>query len=319
MDYAHLGDSGLRASRLCLGTVNFGWRTEVDQALAILDRAQELGVNVIDTADSYGGSWGKGGVESLLGRWFAGDPARRDRALLATKVFNSFTDWPNDGGLSALHIRRACDASLRRLGTDYIDLYQLHYPDPGTPWDETWEALDRLRTQGKILYIGAANLGRADLVALSGPAKRHQSTGIVSLQSEYNVLARAVESDSLPTCRDLSIGFLAWSPLAGGVLAGPVGDRRSLPGAQTVRDRYAAALRVWDSCCADAGRPPADLALAWVLGRPGVSAAIVGPRTVEQLERAAAAAREPLDPQLQCRIDVLLESTDDRAERSTSA
>ncbi len=229
MDYRLLGRTGLRVSPLCLGTMNFGMRAEVgvqteeDEGHRIMDRALDLGINFFDTANVYGD--GRGLTESIIGRWFAQGDRRRERTVLATKVYNSRDGWPNAGRLSALAIRQACDDSLRRLQTDYIDLYQMHHVDRDTPWDEIWQAMDVLVTQGKVLYVGSSNFAGWHIVQANEAAARRHSLGLVSEQSLYNLNARTIELEVLPACEHYGVGMIPWSPLGGGLLGGVLADR----------------------------------------------------------------------------------------------
>src|SRR5688572_23545139 len=185
MEYTHLGRSGLQVSRLCLGTMNFGPETGEDDSHSIMDRAHDLGINFFDTANVYGWKKGEGITEQIVGRWFAKGGGRREKTVIATKLYGSMSDWPNDTFLSALNIRRACDASLKRLQTDYIDLYQMHHVDRNTPWEEIWEAMEVLRQQGKILYVGSSNHGGWHLAQANEAAKARHFLGLVSEQSLY--------------------------------------------------------------------------------------------------------------------------------------
>src|SRR3712207_3116168 len=190
VDYTHLGRSGLSVSRLCLGTMNFGWQTEEAESHAILDRALAEGVNFLDTANVYGFDRGKGRTEEVLGAWFAQGGERREKSVLATKVYGGMSDWPNDTFLSARNIVRACEASLRRMRTDWIDLYQFHHVDLRTPWEEIWQACETLVAQGKVLYVGSSNHPGWQLAAANEAAGRRHFQGLVSEQSHYNLLTR---------------------------------------------------------------------------------------------------------------------------------
>ena len=220
MRYTHLGRSGLTVSRLCLGTMNFGPQTEETQAFAILDTAQAAGINFVDTANVYGGSSHRGWTEEILGRWFAQGGERRERTVLATKLFGTMTDRPNESKLSALHIRRALDASLKRLQTDYIDLYQFHHVDRNTPWEEIWQAIEVAVQQGKILYAGSSNFAGWHIARAQETAARRNYNGLVSEQSIYNLLTRDVELEVIPAAQQYGLGILPWSPLHGGLLGG---------------------------------------------------------------------------------------------------
>ncbi|MBA3291798.1 MAG: aldo/keto reductase, partial [Actinobacteria bacterium] len=220
MDYKHLGRSGLQVSRLCLGTMNFGPETSEEDSHTIMDKAHDLGINFFDTANVYGWAKGEGITEQIIGRWFAKGEGRRERTVLATKLFGSMSDWPNDTFLSARNIRHACDASLKRLQTDHIDLYQMHHVDRDTPWDEIWEAMEVLRAQGKILYAGSSNFAGWHIAKAQEAASRRNFTGLVSEQSIYNLATRQVELEVVPACEDYGLGLIPWSPLHGGMLAG---------------------------------------------------------------------------------------------------
>ncbi|HKR49946.1 MAG TPA: aldo/keto reductase, partial [Pseudonocardiaceae bacterium] len=226
MDYTQLGRSGLSVSRLCLGTMNFGPETSEADSHAIMDRAHEHGINFFDTANVYGWRKGEGITEQIIGRWFSAGGGRRERTVLATKLYQQTGDWPNETKLSALNIRRACDASLRRLQTDYIDLYQMHHVDRATPWEEIWEAMSVLRQQGKIIYVGSSNFAGWHLTAAQERARLRQLFGLVSEQSIYNLLTRWVELEVLPAAREYGIGLIPWSPLHGGLLSGVLRKQR---------------------------------------------------------------------------------------------
>ncbi|HEY4608362.1 MAG TPA: aldo/keto reductase, partial [Ilumatobacteraceae bacterium] len=220
MKYRRLGRTALQVSELCLGTMNFGPETSEDDSRAIMDHALELGINFFDTANRYGGSRGAGTTEEILGRWFALGGGRRDKVVLATKCYGQTSDWPNDGRLSARHIRAACDDSLRRMQTDHIDLYQMHHVDRNATWDEIWQAMDTLVQQGKIIYVGSSNFAGWHITKANEQARARHSLGLVSEQSHYNLLVRTIELEVLPACRDYGVGVIPWSPLAGGLLAG---------------------------------------------------------------------------------------------------
>src|SRR6478672_5796441 len=220
MEYTHLGRSGLSVSRLCLGTMNFGPFTEEPDAHAIMDRAHDKGINFFDTANVYGWGENRGWTERIVGDWFAQGAGRRERTVLATKLYGDMGDWPNEGKLSALNIRRACDASLTRLQTDHIDLYQMHHVDRDAHWDEIWQAMDVLVAQGKVLYIGSSNFAAWHIVKANEAARRRHTLGLVSEQSLYNLNARMVELEVLPACADYGLGVIPWSPLGGGLLGG---------------------------------------------------------------------------------------------------
>ncbi len=304
MEYRRLGRTGLRVSPLCLGTMNFGMTAEEPEAHRIMDRALELGINFFDTADMYGGG---GGTEEIIGRWFAKGEGRRDKVVLATKVYGGRDPWPNTNRLSALHIRQACEQSLRRLGTDHIDLYQMHHVDRDTPWDEIWQAMDLLVQQGKVLYVGSSNFAGWHIAKANEHARARGLLGLVSEQSLYNLNARMVELEVLPACLDYGVGVIPWSPLGGGMLGGALQKaetgRRANERTMRSIERNRAKLEAWEKLCAEMGRPPADVALAWLLHNPAVTAPIIGPRTHEQLDGALGALRVELDDELLGKLD----------------
>ncbi|MHC5020574.1 MAG: aldo/keto reductase [Planctomycetota bacterium] len=301
-----LGRTGCKVSPLCLGTMNFGqWATE-DEGHAIMDSALERGINFFDTADVYGGERGAGLTEQIIGRWFAQGGERRERVVLATKVFGPMdtADRPdaNRGrGLSKRKIIQACEASLRRLQTDWIDLYQMHHIDRSCPWDEVWEAMETLVAQGKVLYVGSSNFAGWDIAAANETAKSRNFLGLVSEQSLYNLMERTIELEVLPACRHYGVAVIPWSPLHRGLLAGVLGDRggetdgdgrKQRRGQERNKERIEAIrpqLERWEGLCAELGHPPAVVALAWLLRQPGVTSPIIGPRTMAQLDSALAA------------------------------
>ena len=307
VEHRRLGRTALRVSSLALGTMNFGPRTPEDEAFAMLDAALDAGVDLVDTADQYGGELGVGATESLLGRWLAHGGGRRDRIVLATKVHEPMGDHPNERGLSAHHIRRACEASLRRLGTDHIDLYQLHHIDRSAPWDEVWQALDTLVTQGKITYVGSSNFAGWNIAQANESARRRGSLGLVSEQSLYHLLERRIEMEVIPAGAAYGLGLLPWSPLGGGLLAGPADGSQSgrRAGIEVADPELAGRLDAWHALCAEFGAPPSQVALAWLLHQPAVTAPIVGPRTMAQLEDAIAATDLVLDDGFLARLDDL--------------
>ncbi|HVD29796.1 MAG TPA: aldo/keto reductase, partial [Mycobacteriales bacterium] len=267
MEYTHLGRSGLSVSRLCLGTMNFGPETSEDDSHAIMDRALDLGINFFDTANVYGWKKGEGITEQIVGRWFAQGGGRREKTVIATKLYGSMSDWPNDTFLSARNIRRACDESLRRLQTDHLDLYQMHHVDRDTPWDEIWEAFDVLRTQGKVLYFGSSNHAGWHIAKGMEAARRRHSTGLVSEQSIYNLLTRDIELEVLPACLDYGLGVIPWSPLHGGLLGGIIrktekGKRRLGGRAKETLKTHRKAVKSYEDLCDELGEQPADVALA---------------------------------------------------------
>lgn len=287
MHYVHLGRSGLKVSRLCLGTMNFGPHTLEQDSFAIMDRALDLGINFFDTANVYGKRPGEGITEQIIGRWFAQGGGRREKVVLATKVFGRMGDWPNQSRLSALHIKQACEASLRRLQTEYIDLYQMHHVDLETPWEEIWQAMEQLHREGKVLYVGSSNFAGWHLAQAQELARQRHFLGLVSEQSLYNLRERMIELEVLPACRAYGIGLLPWSPLGQGLLAGALErvstGRRADEELRKDIETYRPQLEQYETTCRHLGEKPADVALAWLLQQPGVTAPIIGPRTVEQL------------------------------------
>jgi aryl-alcohol dehydrogenase-like predicted oxidoreductase len=288
VQHVHLGRAGVRVSRLCLGTMNFGPHTEEADSHRIMDRALEHGINFFDTANVYGWRRGEGVTEQIIGRWFAQGGGRREKVVLATKVYGDMGDWPNTSRLSALHIKRACEGSLRRLQTDYIDVYQMHHIDRETPWEEIWEAMEQLRREGKILYVGSSNFAGWHIARAQEQARQRAFMGLVSEQSLYNLMARTVELEVIPACREYGLGLIPWSPLAGGLLGGALrkaeqGRRASADMQRRIQENRAK-LEAYEAFCGELGEDPANVALAWLLHNPVVTAPIIGPRTVEQLD-----------------------------------
>jgi aryl-alcohol dehydrogenase-like predicted oxidoreductase len=322
MEYIHLGRSGLSVSRLCLGTMNFGPLTPPAEAHAIMDHAHEIGVNFFDTANRYGGGQSPPGqlaqnaqshpgwTEEIIGEWFAGGGARRERTVLATKLYGPMGDWPNEGKLSALNIRRSCDASLRRLRTDYIDLYQMHHIDRDTPWDEIWQAMEVLVNQGKILYVGSSNFAGWHIAAANDTAAARGFFGLVSEQSIYNLLTRQIELEVLPAAIEYGVGVIPWSPLDGGLLGGVVkkqreGRRRLAGRAKEKLEQHREQIEAYEELCDKLGEEPANVALAWLLHQEGVTGPIIGPRTLAQLDDAQRAVSLSLDDDVLNQLDDL--------------
>ena len=287
MDYTQLGRTGLQVSRLCLGTMNFGRRTTEEDAFTIMDKAHDLGINFFDTANVYGGKLGEGVTEQIVGLWFAQGGGRREKTVIATKVYGRMGEWPNQSRLSALNIRQAVEGSLRRLQTDHIDLYQMHHVDRDTPWEEIWQAMETLVQQGKILYVGSSNFAGWHIAKANEIAKSRHFLGLVSEQALYNLKDRMIEMEVIPACRDYGMGLIPWSPLASGLLAGSLGKektgRRAEEGVEKEAKKFASQLNQYEKFCKQKGEKPADVALAWLLANPVVTAPIVGPRTIDQL------------------------------------
>ena len=291
MKSKNLGRSGLSVSPLCLGTMNFGPETDEATSHSIMDSALASGVNFFDTANRYGGVGNWGGTEEILGRWFAKGQGRREKVVLASKLYGEMEPWPNNKGLSALNIRRACDASLKRMHTDYIDLYQMHHIDRTTGWEEIWQAMEVLVTQGKILYVGSSNFAGWHLAQAQAAAAPRNFMGLVSEQSIYNLVVRDIERDVIPAALAYGIGILAWSPLNGGLLGGVLkkerdGKRRLQGRSQDVLHVIRPRIQAYENFCDEIGHEPGEVALAWLLAQPGVTAPIVGPRTHAHLDSA---------------------------------
>ncbi|MEO3743599.1 aldo/keto reductase [Plantactinospora sp. B5E13] len=312
MEYTNLGRTGLSVSRLCLGTMNFGPETSEPDSHAIMDRALEQGINFFDTANVYGRKVGEGVTENIIGRWFARGDGRRDRIVLATKVHNRMGDWPNEQGLSARHIVRSCEDSLRRLQTDWIDLYQMHHISRTTPFEEIWQAMETLVAQGKVLYVGSSNFAGWHLARAQESANRRNFLGLVSEQSIYNLMNRFVELEVLPAAEQYGLGVIPWSPLQGGLLGGAI-RKLAEGGASRSRNEHAtrllaenrAAIEAYEELCADLGHDPANVALGWLLTRPAVTAPIIGPRTVQQLDATLGALGVEFSPETLARLDDL--------------
>ncbi len=287
MEYTQLGRTGLKVSRLCLGTMNFGPKTTEEDSFVIMDKAHDLGINYFDTANVYGWKLGEGWTEQIIGRWFAQGGGRRAKTVLATKVYGKMGDWPNQSRLSALSIRQGVEASLKRLRTDYIDIYQMHHIDRNTPWEEIWQAMETLVQQGKVLYVGSSNFAGWHIAKANEIARSRHFLGLVSEQCLYNLKDRTVEMDVLPACRDYGMGVIPWSPLASGLLAGALGKektgRRAEEGVAKNIKQYGTQLNQYEKFCKQKGENPADVALAWLLANPVVTAPIIGPRTLDQL------------------------------------
>ncbi|WP_030156859.1 aldo/keto reductase [Glycomyces sp. NRRL B-16210] len=299
MEYTQLGRAGVKVSRIVLGTMNFGPHTEEADAHRILDRALELGVNFFDTANVYGRTR-KGWTEEIIGRWFASRPEARDQVVLATKVYGAVGEGPNDRGLSAYHIRSQIEASLRRLQTDRIDLYQFHHLDRTVEWEEIWQAIDVLVAQGKVVYTGSSNFAGWAIARANERAAKRGGLGLVSEQSIYSLVNRKIELEVIPAAQHYGLGVIPWSPLGRGLLGGVLGKtaetgRRAEPRLIEAIEKHRPQLEQYEAFAAEKGVAPAVLGLAWVLRQPGVTGPIIGPRTVEQLEDAVAALEVGLD------------------------
>ena len=307
MEYTNLGRSGLSVSRICLGTMNFGPVIEEPESFAIMDRALELGINFFDTANVYGWKTGEGITEKIVGNWFAQGGGRREKTVIATKLYGGMGEWPNESRLSALAIRRQCDASLKRLQTDHIDIYQMHHIDRDCPWDEIWQAMETLVQQGKVLYVGSSNFAGWHIAKAQAAASKRNFYGLCSEQSIYNLARRTVELEVLPACQDFGLGVIPWSPLHGGLLGGILRkpDRTRSAGGRA--DDELALVRpqveAYEAFCDELGHHPADVGIAWLLHQPAVTAPIIGPRTIEQLDGALKALEISLDEKALARLD----------------
>ena len=312
--HKRLGKHGVLVSNICLGTMNFGWHTSEEDSFAIMDRALELGINFFDTADVYGWTVEHGLTEEIIGRWFAQGGGRRDAVVLATKVYNpvdrkaNLAEVNSDGrSLSAYKIRKHAEGSLKRLQTDWIDLYQMHHVDHACPWDETWQAFDALVKQGKVVYVGSSNFAGWDIATACQEASKRGMMGLVSEQSIYHLDNRMIELEVIPACREYGLGLIPWSPLAGGLLGGALekydtGRRKDENFSKQVEEKRDQ-LEKYETLCKEIGHPPGEVALSWLLHNPIVTAPIIGPRTIEQLESAVRAASIELDSETLKKLD----------------
>jgi aryl-alcohol dehydrogenase-like predicted oxidoreductase len=312
MKHVHLGRSGLSVSNLCLGTMNFGPHSTEAESFAIMDRALELGINFFDTADVYGWKAGEGVTEHIIGRWFAQGGGRRENVVIATKVYGEMnlpakTDPNLARGLSARKIISGCEASLRRLQTDRIDLYQMHHIDRTCPFDEIWQAMETLVAQGKIVYVGSSNFAGWDIATAQQTAAHRHFLGLISDQSIYNLEQRTLELEVLPACRHYGLGVIPWSPLAGGLLAGALQKqaegRRGHVDFEKRVEKKRPQLERYEKLCKDLGESPADIGIAWLLHNPIVTAPIIGPRTMDQLTGALHASEIVLSSETMKTLD----------------
>ena len=307
MQFTRLGRTALKVSRLCLGTMNFGPVTKEADSFKVMDAALHYGINFFDTANVYGWKRGEGVTEQIIGNWLATGGGRRERIVLATKVYGDMGGWPNQSRLSALNIRRACEDSLRRLKTDHIDLYQMHHVDRDAPWEEIWQAMDQLVREGKVLYVGSSNFAGWHIARANEAAKSRHSLGLVSEQSLYNLNARSVELEVLPACEAYGVGLVAWSPLGGGLLGGVLKKasegRRASVRIQEVVDKNRDKLERWETLCREMGEQPANVALAWLLSNPVVTAPIIGPRTADQLKSSRRALDIAITTEIRGKLD----------------
>lgn len=320
MQYTRLGRTGLQVSRLCLGTMNFGPQTTEPDSFAIMDRALELGINFWDTADVYGWKMGERITEKIIGNYFVQGGGRRDKVVLATKVYNQVADWPNGARLSKLRIKKGCEDSLKAMQTDYIDLFQMHHIDRDCPWDECWEAMEQLVREGKVLYIGSSNFAGWHIAQANEVAKSRHFIGLICEQSKYHLLCRYPELEVIPACEQYGMGLIPWSPLASGVLGGALQKaaegRRASEGVQNEVEKHRPALEKWEALCHTLGEKPADVALAWLLSNKVVTAPIIGPRTVDQLNGSLRALDISLTAETHEKIDEIFPAVGLHSNRS---
>lgn len=310
--YRALGRTGCKVSPLCLGTMNFGPHTTEEDSFAIMDKAIELGIQFWDTADVYGWKRGEGVTESILGRYFAARPGTRGKVVLATKVFGDMDlqGDPNPNlarGLSARKIIQCCENSLRRLQRDYIDLYQMHHIDRNCPLDELLQAFETLIAQGKIVYVGSSNFAGWNIAGFNEYARSRHAVGLVCEQSIYHLDNRHIELEVIPACRHYGLGLIPWSPLAGGLLGGALakqakGRRASEQFEKQVAEKRPK-LEAYEGLCREIAEEPANVALAWLLHNPVVTAPIIGPRTIDQLTGCMRATEIKLSPEVMKRLD----------------
>jgi aryl-alcohol dehydrogenase-like predicted oxidoreductase len=307
MQYVNLGRTALKVSRLCLGTMNFGPQTTEEDSYKIMDRALELGINFFDTANVYGWKKGEGITEQIVGRWWDQGGGRRDKVVIATKVYGDMGDWPNTSRLSKLHMRRALDASLLRLKTDFIDIYQFHHVWREATWDEIWEFCEGAVQQGKVLYVGSSNFAGWHIAQANEAARRRNFLGLVSEQSIYHLMRRQIETDVLPACEAYGLGVIPWSPLGGGLLGGVLEKaekgRRASEGMQKEIDKHRSKIEAWENLCRELNEKPADVALAWMLQDKRITAPITGPRTMEQLDGSLRALEIKLEEETNKKIN----------------
>ena len=310
MEYTHLGRTGLKVSRLCLGTMNFGPYTNEPDSFKIMNEALELGINFFDTANVYGAMWDPNGIgvtEKIIGKWLSEDKSRRDKVVLATKVYGSMGKAPNESKLSAYHIKKACEDSLTRLQTDHIDLYQMHHIDRNAPWEEIYQAMDQLIGQGKIIYVGSSNFAAWNITEAIYKARETGALGIVSEQSIYSLRNRHIELEVIPACKNFGVGLIPWSPMGGGILCGVLEKakegRRAREPLQKSVEKFRPQIQSYEQLCNELKLRPADVALAWVLNNPEVTSPIVGPRTVKQLQENVKALELKLSEETLKKLD----------------
>jgi len=290
--------------------MNFGPYTSEPDSFVIMNKALELGINFFDTANVYGAMWdpsGVGNTEKIIGRWLAEDKSRRNKIVLATKVYGSMGKAPNESKLSAYHIRKACEDSLKRLQTDHIDLYQMHHIDRDTPWAEIYQAMERLVREGKITYVGSSNFAAWNIAEAQMIADQRNFLGIISEQSIYSLRNRQIELEVIPACKHFGVGLIPWSPLGGGILCGVLEKakegRRTREPLQKSAEKLRPQIQAYENLCKEIGQKPADVALAWVLNNHVVTSPIVGPRTIQQLEENVKALEIQLSEEILKKLD----------------
>lgn len=329
IQHKRLGRHGVLVSNICLGTMNFGWKTSEEDSFKIMDRALELGINFFDTADVYGWEVERGHTETIIGRWFAQGGGRRDATVLATKVYNTMArdsvlkEVNSDGrNLSGYKIRKHCEGSLKRLQTDWIDLYQMHHIDRDCPWDEIWQAFGSLINQGKVVYVGSSNFAGWDIATACQEASKRGMLGLVSEQSIYHLNNRTIELEVIPACRHYGLGLIPWSPLAGGLLGGALEKmntgRRMGEDFEKEVAQNREKLEKYEALCREIGHPPGEVALAWMYHNPIVTAPIIGPRTMEQLESAVRATDIKLDEETLKKLDEIFPGPGGEAPKAYS-
>lgn len=309
MKYTTLGRTAVSISPLCLGTMNFGPLTSEADSFAIMDRALDAGINFFDTANVYGFEKGRGLTEEIIGRWFALGGGRRDKVVLATKVYGPMADGPNNRGLSAYAIRKACEASLRRLQTDHIDLYQMHHIDRTAPWEEVYQAMEQLVREGKITYLGSSNFAAWNIAQANEIAKNRNYLGLVSEQSVYSLRNRQIELEVIPAVRNYGMALIPWSPLAGGLLSGIFSGehsgRRNRPQLQAAAEKLRPQVEAYEALCLELGLDFSDVALTWIRQQPGVTSPIIGPRTMEQLNANIASLEIVLEQEVLDKLNTI--------------
>jgi aryl-alcohol dehydrogenase-like predicted oxidoreductase len=287
--------------------MNFGALTSEKDSFEIMNRSLELGINFFDTANVYGGKKGEGITEKIIGEWLDEDKSRRDKIVLATKVYGEMGTWVNERYLSAYHIKKACEDSLKRMKTDHIDLYQMHHVHRDTPWDEIWQAMEQLIREGKILYVGSSNFAGWDIATACEEARKRNLLGLISEQSKYNLFNRFIEREMIPACNYYGVGIIPWSPLEGGLLGGVL---KKLDKGRRAKDEVVNKVKnnlqqieQWEKFCEQIGEDPANVALAWLLHQPGVTAPIIGPRTIQQFNESIRSLEIKFNEELLSKLD----------------